>query len=192
MEYRILESSVPLYSKNFPLSFLPFIFSIPLSFPLNFYVWNGLGFMVVGITFLFAIGSIREKKVDKRTIGELSISPEGLSAKPGNNFLTQNIKSLHLINNGYEGMMDNSKDSNHGTTGIAEITINNQEGNSTTIRFIIDNREQYLHLREILKLYYKLKISITESYGYKTKALLLEPLKSYKRTQELKKELDIL
>jgi len=192
MEFNILDQTAPLYPKNINIWDLPFIIAMFLMLPMIFYLPSWVIMGIMGTTFLIAVlGRMNGRNYKSNIIGTLVFDDENINVNKMQDFLLVEIQSLKLTNNGFVGMEDMSKDSTLGTTGIAEIEITDKDKATTTVRFLVENKVQYLYLKEVLRKYYLAKIPIKESYGYKTKALLLEPLRFYKQTKALKEELGL-
>ena len=193
MNYDIIDETIP---KNEQLNkwFIPFAIMLFLALPLSFLLASNI--LVILLFLSFAIGfvgiSFDSKPVHNinTVIGQIHINEESLSIKYGQTILVNDIKSISIQSNGYEGMPYTGSNEDR-LSGITELRITDKLNDVITIRFIIKRSAQFDYFKEVVRTYYIMKISIKESFHYKMKSLLLEPLKSYAETQALKKELGI-
>ena len=194
MNYDILDETIPMH-ESLNKWFIPFAIMLFLALPLSFLLTSSTLTILVITSFAIGIAGnyYDSKPVHNRikTIGEVHINEESISIKYGQTILVENIKSINLQSDGYQGMAYSGSSSNVGLSGITELKITDELNEVTTIRFIIKRRAQFDYFKEVVRTYYIRKISIKEFFNHKMKSLLLEPLKSYAKTQALKKELGL-
>ena len=194
MNYDILDETITI-KQNMNKWFIPFFIVAFLGLPLSFLLSSSIMGILMVATFAIGIaGNYYESNPahDKtKVIGEVYINEESISIKYGQTILVSDIKSIVLESNGYQGMNYFASSSDTGLSGITELKISDHLNDVTVIRFLIKNKAELSCLKDVIRTYYIRKISIKETFHYKMKALLLEPLKSYAETQRIKKELGL-
>lgn len=194
MKYDIVDESIPM-NENLSKWFIPFVIVLFLALPLSFLFPSSI--MVTLLIISFAIGIVGHYYDSKpvhdinKTIGELSINEKYITIKYGQTISVNDIKSIVLISDFFQGKPNYNDNSSTGSTGITELKITDNLNEVTTIRFLIKRLAQFNYLKDVVRTYYISKISIKETSRLRTRTLLLEPLTSYAETQALKKELGI-
>lgn len=100
------------------------------------------------------------------------------------------ILSIDLRYNHIQGRKFAVRDIIH--NGLAQIQLITKEGNTETVKFLIEREEQIQTLKPIWKNLYKMGIEIREKMGgVEIKTILFDSGMAYEQIRKLKKELNV-
>ena len=114
-------------------------------------------------------------KVDYIGVLEINENQISISGKKQENFAIEELKSIQVISNAYQGFSAGPRSIT--LNGVTEIKFAIEENKYKTFRFIIQTKEEYVQLSNLLLTWHERKLPLKEFCTvYKMRARGMEPL----------------
>jgi hypothetical protein len=154
-------------------------------------------FIVILMILLFVPMTYRMRRLfpdwvrPKDIIGEVQIESNRIFLlKEEEELKKEDIKKISLRLNYIKGEKYGRSFSTQ--NGMTEFQITQKTGEEKSFRVVLETKDQFIHLKEVLKSWYRAGIDIQERFGdNQIKTICLEPIadKYYAQVQELKQQL---